>query len=215
MGVYYPRYGKFCFRDFYWDVISLLLFVLLAIVLAVTRVALWGVPMLLLFAGLWIWLISSAFRERFSLREGRILAKKGRKETIITLPGTLTLIITSADLDSNRFFHGPYYFYQSPNRIHGAYAVTILQNTALSDAQQALEKGLGRTADYTNSKVHFCFEGQAYVYSFVLNIPALEILLSKYDCSVLIPERFPALEQIAAHCTKENIEVYHFLSGNK
>lgn len=203
----FKRYGPFHFRDFAWDAVFLFLFLLLAIVLAAARVALWGIPMLLFFIGLRLWLIASAFRERFSLREGGILAKKGRKETVIALPGTLTLIITFADLDSNRFCHDPYDFYQSPQRLRSAYAVTILQNTTLSDAQQILLKGLGQTAELTNSKVHFCFESPAYGYSFVLGLPALEALLRSHTCAVLLPENYPDADRVRA-CAPSALSFY-------
>lgn len=197
------RYGKFRLIDYCesWIVILILLiYTAIGFILQQSALSVMNV-ILMVFALIWIWKIVSPNLERFSIKDDKIIVRKGKSKREISISSELCLIISYADICpplSKRIS-----FRDNTHILNGRYAVTILKKMQIETVLERLHQV--QITKYTTSTIETFFDGELYIYSFVCNHELLDQLLNGRECDLIIPESL--LKKVDFELSYENIYI--------
>ena len=183
----YRRYGKFRFLDYMhvWCPTILLLAFAIAAILYTPSYLVIGPCLMVIYLP---YTVLEPNRERFTITNNSIVTRKGRKTKTIALPDELTLIVSDADiLDS--FSKRRLGLYKSYT-LKGRYAISILRRDSAENVIRYLHKNGAREYSNTSIELSFCssFRVEEYIYSFVYNQAAFDMLISNRKCQLIIPK---------------------------
>lgn len=200
----YRRYGKFRFLDYMhvWCPTILLLAFAIAAILYTPSYLVIGPCLMVIYLP---YTVLEPNRERFTIINNSIVTRKGRKTKTIELPDELTLIVSDADiLDS--FSKNRLGLYKSYT-LKGRYAISILRRDSAENVIRYLHKNGAREYSNTSIELSFCscFRVEEYIYSFVYNQAAFDMLISNRKCQLIIPKSL--LKAIAVDSTFADVRV--------
>jgi len=183
----YRRYGKFRFLDYMhvWCPTILLLAFAIAAILYTPSYLVTGPCLMVIYLP---YTVLEPNRECFTITNNSIVTRKGRKTKTIALPDELTLIVSDADiLDS--FSKRRLGLYKSYT-LKGRYAISILRRDSAENVIRYLHKNGAREYSNTSIELDFCscFHAEEYIYSFVYNQAAFDMLISNRKCQLIIPK---------------------------
>lgn len=183
----YQRYGKFRFLDYMhvWCPTILLLAFAIAAILYTPSYLVTGPCLMVIYLP---YTVLEPNRERFTIINNSIVTRKGKKTKTIALPDELTLIVSDADiLDS--FSKRRLGLYKSYT-LKGRYAISILRRDSAENVIRYLHKNGAREYSNTSIELSFCscFRVEEYIYSFVYNQAAFDMLISNRKCQLIIPK---------------------------
>ena len=180
----YLRYGSFRFGDYRISWVGIVLLITFSIVSCFFDLPLLFAFFPITYAAVWLWLILAPNRERFSLHNDVITAKRGINEYIISIPSEVTLVISYTDICPPLAKRKP--VGNETHILKDKYSISILHKTPLDITLDCLHKN--HLHKYTTSTIQTVFEGHRFVYSFVYDRPLLDTLLKGKNYSLIIPE---------------------------
>ncbi len=180
----YKRYGNFRFADYIGSWVGIALYLIFTILVFFVDLSPFFAVFAVIMAGITALSILLPHRERFSLENGKICVKKGKKAYEIVLPERFLLVFSPIDL-------APPFGQRSATQngthiLKGQYGVTILQPMPTDKALALLHRGYLR--EFTTCSVRACLCESQVIYSFACHEELLQKLIAHTDTQIIVPK---------------------------